>query len=108
VVLGLRDLVICRELTKIHEEFVRTNTLAAVEIFRSREVIGEFTLLFGLGPPEPETRQPLTDEAIRAELLRLTDAGRSRREAIAELASREGRSSRDIYAAVERAKSALS
>ena len=108
VVLGLRDLVVCRELTKVHEEFVRTNTLAAVEMFRAREVIGEFTLLFGLGPREPEIREPLTDVAIRAELVRLTEAGRSRREAIAELATREGRSSRDIYAAAERGKTALS
>jgi 16S rRNA (cytidine1402-2'-O)-methyltransferase len=108
IVLGLRDLVVCRELTKVHEEFVRTNTLAAVEMFRAREVIGEFTLLFGVGPPEPEVREPLTDAAIRAELVRLTEAGRSRREAIAELATREGRSSRDIYAAAERGKTALS
>jgi 16S rRNA (cytidine1402-2'-O)-methyltransferase len=108
VVLGLRDLVVCRELTKLHEEFVRTNTLAAVEMFRAREVIGEFTLLFGLGPPEPEIREPLPDVTIREELVRLIEAGRTRREAIAELATREGRSSRDIYAAAERGKTALS
>jgi 16S rRNA (cytidine1402-2'-O)-methyltransferase len=104
-VLGLRDLVVCRELTKVHEEFVRTNTLAGAELFRSREVIGEFTLLFGVGPTEPEVRQPLTDVAVWLELARLIEGGRTRREAISELASREGRSSRDIYAAAERGKS---
>jgi len=100
-----RPLVVARELTKVHEEFVRTTVLQAPDIFRSREVIGEFTLVFA--PAEPATdgdREPLSDETIWAELGRLAGDGRSRREAIAELAKREGRSSKDIYAAAERGK----
>jgi 16S rRNA (cytidine1402-2'-O)-methyltransferase len=106
-VLTDRPLVIARELTKVHEEFVRTRTAAAAEIFRSREVIGEFTLVFGAAEPAHEpAREPLTDETIWAELQRFAEEGRSRREAIAELARREGRSSKDIYAAAERGKTA--
>jgi 16S rRNA (cytidine1402-2'-O)-methyltransferase len=105
-IVGARDLVVCRELTKLHEEFVRTTALAAPELFRSREIIGEFTLLFGAASPAAEEREPLADEAIWSEVERLTGTGRSRREAIAELAGREGRSSRDIYAAAERGKAA--
>jgi 16S rRNA (cytidine1402-2'-O)-methyltransferase len=104
-VLSNRPLVVARELTKIHEEFVRTTTTEAPELFRSREVIGEFTLVFGAAEPvEKATREPLSDETIWAELGRLAEEGRSRREAVAELARREGRSSKDIYAAAERGK----
>jgi 16S rRNA (cytidine1402-2'-O)-methyltransferase len=105
-VLGERDLVVCRELTKVHEEFVRTTTTAAPDLFRAREVIGEYTLLFGAIAPAAEDRAPLPDDAVWSEVQRLTEAGRSRREAIAELADREGRSSRDVYAAAERGKAA--
>jgi 16S rRNA (cytidine1402-2'-O)-methyltransferase len=103
---GERDLVVCRELTKVHEEFVRTTTTAAPELFRSRDIIGEYTLLFGAAPLVVVPREPLADTAIWSELERLTESGRSRREAIAELAGREGRSSKDIYAAAERGKAA--
>ena len=105
--LSERPLVVARELTKIHEEFVRTTTTAAPDVFRSREVIGEFTLVFGGAEPREDTaREPLSDETIWAELGRLAEEGRSRREAIAELAKREGRTSKDIYAAAERGKTA--
>jgi 16S rRNA (cytidine1402-2'-O)-methyltransferase len=105
-VLRPRDLVVCRELTKIHEEFVRTTTADAPELFRSREVIGEYTLVFAAAEPVPEVREPLSDASVWAELGRLAEAGHTRREAIAELARQEGRSSKDIYAAAERGKSA--
>jgi 16S rRNA (cytidine1402-2'-O)-methyltransferase len=105
-VLQPRDLVVCRELTKIHEEFVRTTTADAPEMFRSREVIGEYTLVFAAAEPVSEVREPLSDASVWTALGRLADAGHTRREAIAELAKQEGRSSKDIYAAAERGKGA--
>jgi 16S rRNA (cytidine1402-2'-O)-methyltransferase len=103
-VLGNRRVVVARELTKVHEEFVRGSIAEAIRIFRAREVIGELTLVFEGVEPEPDARDPLPDSAIWAELTRLATTGRTRREAIAELATREGRSARDIYAAAERGK----
>ena len=71
-----RPLVVARELTKIHEEFVRTTTTAGAGVFRSREVIGEFTLVFGAAEPaEDAAREPLSDETIWAELGRLAEEG---------------------------------
>ena len=102
--LGERPLVLGRELTKLHEEFIRTTTTAAVGLIGASKVIGEFTLLFGAPLVTDEAREPLPDDSVWAELGRLTDAGLSRRDAVAELATREGRSSRDIYAAAERGK----
>jgi 16S rRNA (cytidine1402-2'-O)-methyltransferase len=102
--LGDRRLVVCRELTKIHEEFIRTTASAAATLFRSSRIIGEFTLLFGAREEVEAARDPLPDDTIWAELGRLTKAGLTRRAAVAELATREGRSSKDIYAAAERGK----
>ena len=100
-----RDLVICRELTKVHEEFVRTTTTEAAELIRSSKVIGEYTLVFGAAATEPaDDDEPLSDAAVWDELGRLTKDGLTRRDAVAEIASRQGRSSKDIYAAAERGK----
>jgi 16S rRNA (cytidine1402-2'-O)-methyltransferase len=102
-----RELVICRELTKIHEEFVHTTTVEAVELIRSSKVIGEYTLVFGAPAPNQTAEvEPLSDAAVWEELGRLTEAGLARRDAVAEIASRQGRSSKDIYAAAERGKRA--
>jgi 16S rRNA (cytidine1402-2'-O)-methyltransferase len=100
-----RELVVCRELTKVHEEFVRTTTTDAVALFRSFKIIGEYTLVFGEGTPDATAEpEPLSDAAVWEELGRLTEAGLARRDAVAEIAGRQGRSSKDIYAAAERGK----
>jgi 16S rRNA (cytidine1402-2'-O)-methyltransferase len=104
LMVGERRLVVARELTKIHEEFVRTTVREAVGLFRSREVIGEVTLVFAEAQPATEARDPMPDAAVWEELTRLAGSGRTRREAIAELADREGRPAREIYAAAERGK----
>jgi hypothetical protein len=63
--------------------------------------------VFGVPDALPKVlREPLSDASIWAEVGRLAGEGRSRREAIAELATREGRTSKDVYAAAERGKTA--
>jgi len=73
-------------------------------VFRAREVIGEYTLVFGAAELVAVAREPLSDEGVWTQLGRLADSGLGRREAIAELARQEGRSSKDVYAAAERGK----
>lgn len=43
--LGNRNIAICRELTKIHEEILRMNLEKAVEYFEDKNVKGEFVLV---------------------------------------------------------------
>jgi len=47
-ILGEREIVIAREVTKIHEEFVRGTTGTALEYLKRRPVKGEITVLIGL------------------------------------------------------------
>lgn len=65
-ILGPRELAICRELTKTHEEFIlgRLETSASLP----DELLGEITVI--IGPPERPERTPQPDVArlLRAEL----------------------------------------
>jgi 16S rRNA (cytidine1402-2'-O)-methyltransferase len=103
--LGPRQVVACRELTKLHEQHVRGDLPAVINHFEAHEPRGELTLVFAAADPETTTPEAdVSDEAVWAEFCRLTDSGVARRDAIARLARRLGRSSREIYASAERGK----
>jgi 16S rRNA (cytidine1402-2'-O)-methyltransferase len=102
-VLGDRPVVVCRELTKVHEELVRGPISVVLETLGDPK--GEFTVV--LGPPDvpEEAAEVPDDERLLAEFYHLTEERRlGRREALSRLASRYHVSSKAIYAAVERAK----
>ncbi|MBQ3111640.1 MAG: 16S rRNA (cytidine(1402)-2'-O)-methyltransferase [Firmicutes bacterium] len=87
----------CRELTKLHEEFVR-GTLAEIrEHFAVNEPRGEFVLVIaGAEPPAP-TAAP--DEAELADMLNeLIAGGLPRKAAAKQLAAEYGLSAKDVYA----------
>lgn len=91
-VMGDRPVVVARELTKIHEEFLRGS---AEEIRRELEarpaVRGEITVLIGKGAEVADERP--VEEAI-AELER---SGISRMEAIKQVAKNRGVGKRNLY-----------
>ena len=91
--LGDREVVVCRELTKLHEELFRGTLSAAEEHFT--EPRGEFVLVIaGAAPierPAPDTA------AARRELGRLKAAGMSRRDASARVIEAYGVSRREAY-----------
>ena len=92
-VLGPRPVVVARELTKIHEEFVRGTAAEVREQLAAREAIkGEITLLIGkaTGPAPDDT--PL-DEAVEV----LIRGGTARMDAIKQVARRRGLSKREVY-----------
>ena len=92
-VLGPRPVVIARELTKIHEEFIRGTAAEVREQLAKREVVkGEITLLIGKATGPAPDSTPL-DEAVAA----LIDAGTPRMDAIKQVARRRGLSKREVY-----------
>jgi 16S rRNA (cytidine1402-2'-O)-methyltransferase len=96
--LGDREAFLCREATKLHEEYVRGPLSALRERLLAREVVkGEIVLVVS-GAPEPAapTEEP---EALYA---RLVAAGRTRREAVKETARALGLPARDVYKRVLR------
>jgi 16S rRNA (cytidine1402-2'-O)-methyltransferase len=99
-VLGNRPVVVARELTKIHEEFLRgTAAEIRAQLAQRDSVKGEITLLIGkaLAPPEDDT--PL-DEAVDA----LVRGGAPRMDAIKQVARRRGLSKREVYERLLREK----
>jgi 16S rRNA (cytidine1402-2'-O)-methyltransferase len=91
--LGPRPVVVARELTKIHEEFLRGTAAEIHEQLAARDALkGEFTLLIGKADAPPPDDTPIPD-AVEA----LIGAGVPRMDAIKQVARRRGLSKREVY-----------
>ena len=91
--LGPRPVVIARELTKIHEEFLRGTAAEVRAQLAGRDAVkGEITLLIGRAAAPPPDDTPLED-AVEA----LMNAGAARMDAIKQVARRRGLSKREVY-----------
>jgi 16S rRNA (cytidine1402-2'-O)-methyltransferase len=102
--IGDRSIVICRELTKAHEELVRGPIMTVLEKLQSP--LGEFTVVADIGHSTDYADQaPPSDEDISAEFGEMTNtAGLTRRAAVSALAKRHGIRPNAVYAMVERGK----
>jgi len=79
-----RPISLCRELTKLHEEVVRTTLGAAVEKYTQNAPKGEFVLIVaGAQPEEKETASP---EDAAARVQQLMEEGMSRKDAVKQTA----------------------
>jgi 16S rRNA (cytidine1402-2'-O)-methyltransferase len=105
-ILGERQIILGRELTKRHQEFIR-GTAAAV-MAQIRQPKGEITVVIGPdNTPDMLFAQLTARPGIADAVIRfgqLTDSGRSRREAMTEAAKAFNLPVRVVYAAVEDAK----
>jgi len=97
-VLGARPIVVARELTKLHEEFLRGTAAEIRAALAARDSVkGEITLLIGKAvAPEPDDT-PVPD-AVEA----LVRDGTPRMDAIKQVARRRGLSKREVYAQLVR------
>ncbi len=91
--LGPRPVVVARELTKIHEEFLRGTAAEVRAQLAARDAIkGEFTILIGKAIAAPHDDTPL-EEAVAA----LIRAGTPRMDAIKQVARTRGLSKHEVY-----------
>jgi 16S rRNA (cytidine1402-2'-O)-methyltransferase len=91
--LGARPMVVARELTKIHEEFLRgTAAEIRAQLAGRDSVKGEITLLIGKADAPAPDDTPV-EEAVES----LQRAGFGRMDAIKQVARRRGLSKREIY-----------
>jgi 16S rRNA (cytidine1402-2'-O)-methyltransferase len=96
-IFGDTKIVLTRELTKLHEEFIRGSAATVLTELQSRpEVRGELTLLIGKHRATPEH-----EGSIPAAVETYVASGLSRMEAIKAVARDRGVSKREIYAAME-------
>ena len=81
---GDRPISLCRELTKLHEEVVRTTLAEAIALYTEQPPRGEFVLVVA-GAPEKEAEAP-TEEDAAAHVAALMTQGLSRKDAIKQTA----------------------
>ena len=102
-VLGERQIVLARELTKAHQEFVRGTARELSSGFG--EARGEYTVVVGPIVPPEIASNAVNESAVFLDFCRTTETtDLSRRSAINAVAVRHGISARQVYAIVERAK----
>ncbi|MBD2305415.1 16S rRNA (cytidine(1402)-2'-O)-methyltransferase [Chroococcidiopsis sp. FACHB-1243] len=89
-----RQIVLARELTKLHEEFWRGKIEEAIAHYQQKEPQGEYTLVVaGMEWVKPQ----LSEAEIQAELQKLILAGVSRSQASRQLAKATSLSRQEIY-----------
>ena len=94
--LGDRRLALVRELTKLHEEVIRTTLSEAVERYRQQPPRGEFVLVVeGAAPVEEVAATPRQAAQLARELI--NEQGLSLSEAARQAAAQTGLKKGDIY-----------
>jgi 16S rRNA (cytidine1402-2'-O)-methyltransferase len=95
-ILGPRPAVIAREVTKIHEEFLRGPLAELLESARKRAPRGEITLLIGPGDPQAQQVELSVSLKERVEQLE-AEGGIDRKAALKQAARERGLGKREAY-----------
>ncbi|MED3944692.1 16S rRNA (cytidine(1402)-2'-O)-methyltransferase [Priestia megaterium] len=98
-VLGNRSIVLCRELTKRYEEFLRGSVLEAIEWTNATDIRGEFCLILeGTNEEAPDESNLWWEQLTIIEHVdHYVEEGLSNKEAIKQVAKDRDVSKRDIY-----------
>ena len=94
-ILGDRPIALCRELTKLHEETVRTTLSAAVEHYRDNDPRGEYVLVVG-GAAKKDGPAMTMDEGV-ARVLQLREGGMRMKDAVRQVSADTGLNKNDLY-----------
>ena len=92
-----RPVSLCRELTKLHEEVVRTTLGQALARYRETPPKGEFVLVVAGAPEKPRELPSANDAASRVRAL--MEEGLSRKDAVKQTAQELGLPKNTVYAA---------
>ena len=81
---GDRPISLCRELTKLHEEVIRTTLQGAIELYSQQPPKGEYVLVIAGAPEQEAETATVTDAKARVE--ELIAGGMSRKDAVKQTA----------------------
>jgi 16S rRNA (cytidine1402-2'-O)-methyltransferase len=98
--LGNRNIAICRELTKLHEEIIRMNLEEAISYYGIKEPRGEYVLVVE-GKSDEEIKAEETSQwehlTIEEHIIKYISQGESKKDAIKRVAKDRGVSKSEIY-----------
>jgi len=94
-VFGDRQIALCREITKLHEECRRTTLAEALQWYTDNPPKGEFVLVIA-GAPEQE-QQELTQDQLLEQVRARMEQGERMKEAVKNVAAAHGVSKNDLY-----------
>ena len=100
-ILGDRPVALCRELTKLHEQTIRTTLSGAVALYREKEPRGEYVLVVAGAQLEEESAVTLEEGVER--VLQLRESGMKMKEAVRTVAAQTELNKNDLYQAVLKA-----
>jgi len=92
-----QPLVICRELTKLHEEVMRTTAAEALAHFEEAEPLGEFVVALPSGEGDAQPGHAASDEDVREAAERLLELGVHTKDAADVISTLTGRARNDLY-----------
>lgn len=97
--LGNRKVCISRELTKLHEEHIRSTLETAVEHFSKNHPRGEFVLIVDGSKEEKKIEEDFTEEMSHREYVEylMDSQGMDKKEAIKTVAKKRGIAKNDVY-----------
>ena len=90
-----RKITLCRELTKLNEEVIRTTILGACEIYAEREPKGEYVLV--IEGTQKKAALPETELTIEEQVEYYIESGMSKMDAIKATAKSRGIPKNDVY-----------
>lgn len=91
-----REIVLVREISKLHEEILRGKTREMVQILQEREIKGEIVLVLS-GRPEGQVELELNNMSVLNHLKLLIDNGYTKKKAIKEVAEIRGIPKSQVY-----------
>jgi 16S rRNA (cytidine1402-2'-O)-methyltransferase len=97
-----RPVALARELTKIHEEFIRGTASEVLSQVQSRELKGEITLVIGAGGSRPQAAEAKPVAARLRELMR--EQNLDEKAALKVLAKERGLAKSELYRELQRTK----
>lgn len=95
-----RRVSLCRELTKLHEEIIRTTLEEAAALYEAQPPRGEYVLVVE-GAPGPSTQELTLEEALSLVRMRM-EAGCSKKDAVRQISAETGFPKNLLYEAVLR------
>jgi 16S rRNA (cytidine1402-2'-O)-methyltransferase len=102
IVLGNRPMFVARELTKAHQQLMAGSVLEVIGQLTNQK--GEFTFVIGPGEKASVLVEDIQDSEVYGYFCLMTNEVTSRRAAVAAVAQKYGRTTKSVYAAIERVR----